>query len=60
VAVPLFLTRIPDRASALQQGGLRQQYVVSPDGERFLVSTLAEDAPSPPITLILNWAGVRQ
>jgi dipeptidyl aminopeptidase/acylaminoacyl peptidase len=43
----LFATRI---AGLLQ----RQQYAVSRDGQRFLVDTLLQDAPSP-ITLILNW-----
>ena len=32
----------------------RQQYVVAPDGQRFLIIT-AGDAPSSPITLVLNW-----
>jgi Tol biopolymer transport system component len=52
-AVPLFVTRIP--GGAAQGGGNRQQYVVSPDGQRFLVATLVEGAAAPPITLILNW-----
>jgi Tol biopolymer transport system component/DNA-binding winged helix-turn-helix (wHTH) protein len=33
----------------------RQQYVVSPDGTRFLMNTLTE--ASSPITVILNWKG---
>ncbi len=50
----------PRALFAMQVGGplqtnSRQQYVVSPDGQRFLVNTLTEDATSP-ITLILNWA----
>jgi eukaryotic-like serine/threonine-protein kinase len=32
----------------------RQQYVVARDGQRFLIVTVAENAP-PPITLVLNW-----
>ena len=32
----------------------RQQYVVSPDGQRFLIVTASEPLPTP-ITLILNW-----
>ena len=32
----------------------RQQYVVSPDGQRFLILT-QEEGPLPPITVILNW-----
>jgi hypothetical protein len=33
----------------------RQQYVVSPDGQSFLMNTLTET--SSPITVILNWKG---
>jgi Tol biopolymer transport system component len=32
-----------------------QQYVVSPDGKQFLVSTIVEEAVTSPITVILNW-----
>jgi hypothetical protein len=32
-----------------------QQYVVSPDGKRFLMNSLTEDASASPITVILNW-----
>ena len=31
-----------------------RQYVVSPDGQRFLMNTVIEDT-APPITVILNW-----
>lgn len=31
-----------------------QEYVVSPDGQRFLVNTVVQET-TPPITLILNW-----
>ena len=30
-------------------------YDISPDGQRFLVNTLAEEAGSAPITLVVNW-----
>ncbi|MBI4472755.1 MAG: protein kinase [Acidobacteria bacterium] len=49
--VPLFNTRI----GGAVQGNDRQQYMVSPDGRRFLMSTLTEEATSSPITIILNW-----
>ena len=39
--------------------GARQQYVVSPDGKRFLVNAATEAADPPSITLILNWKGTR-
>ena len=47
--VPLFKTRI-----APIQAISRQQYVVAPDGQRFLIST-SDETPTQPITLILNW-----
>ena len=30
-------------------------YDVTPDGQRFLLNTSLADAPTPPITVILNW-----
>jgi dipeptidyl aminopeptidase/acylaminoacyl peptidase len=47
---PLFVTRI---GGALQ-GSARQQYMVSADGQRFLMNTIPEEAPTP-ITVVLNW-----
>ena len=49
--VPLFATHI---------GGavvipLPQQYVVTPDGQRFLMTTVVPNPTTSPITLILNW-----
>jgi Tol biopolymer transport system component len=32
----------------------RHQYMVAPDGQRFLLSRLVEEVP-PPVTVILNW-----
>jgi serine/threonine protein kinase len=50
---PLFKTSIaPIRTIS------RQQYVVSPDGQRFLVVT-TDQSPLTPVTLLLNWKGVR-
>ena len=49
--VPLFPTRV---GGAVQGGLNRQQYVVTSDGHRFLMSTLPEVNPSP-IEVILNW-----
>ena len=50
---PLFTTRLaPVRSIS------RQQYVVALDGQRFLISS-AEELPTSPITLILNWNGTR-
>jgi eukaryotic-like serine/threonine-protein kinase len=50
--VPLFRSRIVGGAV---MGLSRQQYVVSADGQRFLINTATEDVPPSPITLILNW-----
>ena len=33
----------------------RQQYIVSSDGQRFLMNTLVNDTNTDPITVILNW-----
>jgi serine/threonine protein kinase len=49
--VALFTARV-DRV--LPVGGTRQQYVVSRDGNQFLMNTVAEEATSP-ITVIVNW-----
>jgi serine/threonine protein kinase/Tol biopolymer transport system component len=35
----------------------RQQYVVSPDGQRFLMNAATDAVDPPSITLILNWKG---
>jgi hypothetical protein len=55
-AVPLF------RAPRLQGGGgLRQQYDVTRDGERFLLNLLTDDTSTATITVVLNGtAGLKQ
>ena len=50
--VALFPVRIPGGA---QFGFTRQQYAVSSDGQRFLVTLTADEATTSPITLIYNW-----
>ena len=50
--VPLFTTRV---GRALQQTDINPQYVVAPDGQRFLMNTVVENANTSPITVILNW-----
>ena len=47
---PLFATRV---GGAVQTS--RQQYVVSADGQRFLMDTVTGDAGVSPITVVLNW-----
>ncbi len=35
--------------------GVRLNYAVAPDGERFLINTDVGEAGSSPITVVLNW-----
>jgi Tol biopolymer transport system component len=51
VPVPLFATRVGEAV----QDVYRQQYMVSPDGQRFLINIAMEKANASPITIILNW-----
>jgi hypothetical protein len=49
---PLFQTR---------SYGLRYSYVVSADGQRFLINSAPEQKASAPITVVLNWtAGLKK
>jgi eukaryotic-like serine/threonine-protein kinase len=50
IPTPLFSTRV---GGAVQAGNF-QQYVVSADGQRFLMSTITE-THTPAITVVLNW-----
>jgi hypothetical protein len=47
---PLFRMRV----GGAQPRNSGPQYVVSPDGQRFLINSLAEEVAAP-ITVILNW-----
>jgi hypothetical protein len=47
---PLFQTRAPTLT--------RYPYVVSSDGQHFLVNTIAGEATSSPVTLVVNWPAV--
>ena len=49
--VPLFRTEVDTNFLP------RQQYVVSPDGQRFLFNAATDVIEPPSITLILNWKG---
>jgi Tol biopolymer transport system component len=49
---PLFMTRSAGGAVPSPQ---RQQYIVSADGQRFLINTMTDEASTSPITLVLNW-----
>jgi hypothetical protein len=50
-AVSLFLTHTPIAIEHIDG----QQYVVSRDGQRFLVNTVAQEPRPSPINIILNW-----
>src|SRR5262249_17532726 len=51
-SVALFPVRI---AGGPLSNPARQQYAVSPDGQRFLVNSVADENAAPPITLIYHW-----
>jgi len=46
---PLFLTRVRSYEAP-------NRYVVTPDGQRFLINAPAGEATAPPINVIVNWA----
>ena len=48
--VPLFMTQIGGAITAVS----RQQYLVSPDGQRFLMNVISGQESTQPITLVLN------
>ncbi len=50
-AVPLFVARVL-RGVITPDG---QEYIVSSDGQRFLINTVTGEATTSPITVILNW-----
>ena len=49
--VALFATRV----GGAIRGTYLQQYVVSPNGDRFLMNTVTNEASVAPVTVILNW-----
>ena len=55
---PLFRAPLPNQAAPV--GITRQQYSVSPDGQRFLINKVVEEVVTTPITIILNWKPERQ
>jgi hypothetical protein len=56
--VTLFQTRIVGGGTIGRQ---KQQYAVTPDGQRFLINTIANASTSSSITIVTNWtAGLKQ
>jgi hypothetical protein len=49
--VPLFTTHVVGSEQQLELA----QYAVSPDGKRFLMNAVTQEAHLSPITLVLNW-----
>ncbi len=49
---PLFSIRTPNYVNL---GGSRSVYVMTRDGQRFLVNSSVEDAYASPITVVVNW-----
>ena len=55
---PVLGTRVPLFRTELDSSFMtRQQYVVSPDGQRFLMNAATDAIDPPSITWILNWKG---
>ena len=55
-AGPRFEAGLPKALFTTQLSiGGRNRYVVSPDGKRFLAIVRGEDAPAPPMNVIVNW-----
>ena len=52
VPVPLFTAHVPLLPLI---GNDRNQYVVTADGQRFLVNRLVAEGVSTPITIVFNW-----
>ena len=52
IPVPLFTTRI---GRVINAGGTGPNYVVSGDGQRFLMSIIAQETSATPIRLFVNW-----
>jgi dipeptidyl aminopeptidase/acylaminoacyl peptidase len=50
--VPRFRTRLVGGANI---SGVRPQYAVASDGQRFLMNVSVEGTTAPPITVVLNW-----
>jgi Tol biopolymer transport system component len=44
------------RLGSALHGAARQQYMTSPDGQRFLINTVTDESQAP-VTIILNWTG---
>jgi eukaryotic-like serine/threonine-protein kinase len=53
--MPLFKTHMADVGSLIEMPF--QSYAVAPDGQRFLINSIAEDTPAPSLTVVLNWPG---
>ena len=50
--VPLFTTHI---GRVIDAAGTGPQYIVSSDGQRFLMSIIAQETSATPIRLFVNW-----
>lgn len=51
--MPLFTAPVAEIVPL--SSGYCLSYDVAPDGQRFLMATVAEEPTIPPITVILNW-----
>jgi len=55
-SLPLFSTHLVGEATVNRPQVNRQQYDVSPDGQRFLMNVPIEPEATSPLTVILNWS----
>jgi len=55
-AVGLFATRVGSTATNVY----KQQYVVAPDGQSFVLNSRIGDADASPISIILNWSPAKR
>lgn len=53
--VPTRLFRVPIVFGGSPPDNVKQQYDVTPDGQRFLINVSSEEASVAPITVVLNW-----
>jgi serine/threonine protein kinase/Tol biopolymer transport system component len=58
VGAPVALFQARTEGGGVQTGGVWHSYDVTPDGRKFLISTLTQEQQtqsSPPITIVVNW-----
>jgi hypothetical protein len=55
------LFRVPIVFGGAPRDNNKEQYAVSPDGQRFLVNVTSDETTGSPVTVVLNWlSGLRR